>query len=130
MMIKINKSNCTGCRICEVICSLQHFKVINNERSRVRVKTQWPWEDEPSLCRQCKKPKCVEACKTGALTMYNPNPLLKSELCTQCHACIDACPFQAVQTDPETNLPMLCDTCDGQYMCTKWCPNKVIEVIG
>jgi Fe-S-cluster-containing hydrogenase component 2 len=29
--------------------------------------------------------------------------------------------------DPETNLPMICDTCSGEFHCLRWCPTKAIE---
>lgn len=129
-MIKINSESCTGCRICEIICSLHHSGVINTKRSRVRVTTKWPWEDQPNLCRQCKKPKCVEACVKKALTFTGHHPVLNDAACDGCQACAAACPFKALYIDPETCKPIPCDTCHGQYMCSKWCPNKVLEVVG
>ncbi|MCL4441544.1 MAG: 4Fe-4S dicluster domain-containing protein [Firmicutes bacterium] len=129
-MIKINSKDCTGCRICEIVCSMHHYRVVNSERARVRVTTNWPWEDEPVLCRQCRKPKCVESCPRGALAFANNHPVLDAEKCNSCQACVAACPFKAMFVDPENGMPIPCDTCDGKYMCSQWCPNKVIEVVG
>jgi len=129
-MIKINNKGCTGCRICEIVCSMHHNGVINSERSRVRVTTKWPWEDEPNLCRQCKKPKCVESCSRGALTFSANHPVLDANRCNGCLFCVAACPFNAMFTDPVSGMPIPCDTCEGKYKCSLWCPNKVIEVVG
>jgi len=128
-MIKINNKSCTGCRICEIVCSMHHNRVVNSGKARVRVVTKWPWEDTPNLCRQCPKPKCVGSCSKGALTITAGHPVLDAGRCDKCLSCVEACPYDAIFTDPESGLPIPCDTCDGEYNCSQWCPNKVIEVI-
>lgn len=128
-MIKINSQSCTGCRICEIVCSMYHNGVVNTERARLRVATKWPWEDQPRLCRQCKNPKCVESCPRGALAVSNNRPVLDASRCDGCRDCAAACPFDALFTDPDSGVPIPCDTCDGKYNCSRWCPGKVIEVV-
>jgi len=41
-------------------------------------------------------------------------------------ACVDACPFGAIQLDPEGN-PLKCDLCGGAPMCAQYCPVEAIE---
>jgi Fe-S-cluster-containing hydrogenase component 2 len=31
--------------------------------------------------------------------------------------------------DPITHLPLVCDTCDGDFQCVRWCPTQAIERI-
>jgi Fe-S-cluster-containing dehydrogenase component len=37
MRIKIDYARCTGCKLCQVACSLQHTGTVNPQRSRIRV---------------------------------------------------------------------------------------------
>jgi len=37
MRIKIDYAKCTGCKLCQVACSLAHTGSVNPQRSRVRV---------------------------------------------------------------------------------------------
>ena len=37
MRIKVDKEKCSGCHLCETICSLFHLGVVNSEKSAVRV---------------------------------------------------------------------------------------------
>ena len=39
--ISINKETCTGCRICEIVCSLSHERVINPEKSRIYIRPDY-----------------------------------------------------------------------------------------
>jgi len=128
-MIRVNASKCTGCRLCEVACSLWHLQEVNPKRSRVRVATTWPWKDEVSLCRQCQALACVKACKYEALFATDGNVVvLNEEKCTKCMDCVTACPFNAVPVDAVSGFPLYCDTCNGQYQCVQWCPRRVFEV--
>lgn len=66
--IKVNTPVCTGCHLCEMVCSLRHEDLINMDKARIRVTDRW---DEslfvPHICQLCEPPDCVEACPTSAL---------------------------------------------------------------
>ncbi len=84
--------------------------------------------DVPNVCRLCRRPACVAACPTGAL--YRDEALgvvrVKAEKCIGCLACADECPFGMVMLHPETELPLICDLCDGDPACVKRCPTSAI----
>lgn len=69
--IAIDHTLCTGCRMCELVCSLHHFGECNTQRSAIRVLTREKdgialWL--PLVCQHCEPALCIEACPTGALS--------------------------------------------------------------
>ena len=123
---KINAKECVGCRICELVCSLKHYGVINPQRARIRVYRLEEW-DEIETCRHCKKPKCVEACPTGALEIVEDRVVLDREKCDLCGACIEACPFPGALRIFDNEL-LKCDLCGGETECVKYCPSGALTL--
>jgi len=62
MKIKVFKELCSGCRICEMVCSLFHTGTINPERSAIRIRKNDLGNGlrEPIVCRGCRKMACLE----------------------------------------------------------------------
>lgn len=114
---------CSGCRRCEIACSLFHEKRIWPEASRVRVFMFIPGIEIPHLCFQCDNPQCVEACPEGALTVDKETKAIRVDdsLCTACGTCIDACPGSVPHLHPEGNHIVICDLCGGDPECVKTC---------
>jgi len=59
MRIKVDEERCSGCHLCEMVCSLFHLGMMNTERSAIRIQ-----KDDldtslnlPILCHQCKEMK-------------------------------------------------------------------------
>jgi Fe-S-cluster-containing dehydrogenase component len=86
--IIVNKQVCTGCRTCEIICSLVKERYINPELSRIQVLRN-PMKgpdftitllEECDLCEG--DPKCVEYCAMGALTLKTEDDDPKAEYLT------------------------------------------------
>ena len=66
--IRVIPEKCTGCRICELICSAGKHEEFNPKRSRVRiVKEERFFIDIPSICQHCLNPLCVKSCDSGAI---------------------------------------------------------------
>jgi len=57
---------CSGCRICELVCSFTFEKVIDPNKARIKVITRGHL-DKPIACRNCQDAPCLEACKSRAL---------------------------------------------------------------
>ncbi|MGA2240343.1 MAG: 4Fe-4S dicluster domain-containing protein, partial [Candidatus Bathyarchaeia archaeon] len=87
-------ANCSGCRRCEVVCSLKHEGRIWPEASRVRVFMLVPSLEIPHLCSQCDDAPCVASCPFKALSISETTGaiLVDKSKCTSCGACIQACP--------------------------------------
>lgn len=125
-MIKLNRTRCTECRICMLVCSLTHFEENTTKRSRIMVDAKWP--DMPSIkvCLACRDHECVAACPHDALRWQNWIEL-DPDRCDGCGACADACPVEGVQMDSTTGLPLICDTCEGRFQCVQWCPTQAVQ---
>ena len=121
---------CTGCRICELMCSLGKTGALNHYRARLKIVTR----DElgsftPIICRHCVKPACFASCPVpGAMVRDEQTGTVHivEEACIGCRECVDACPFGAIQLDPDGN-PLKCDLCGGDPLCVRYCPTRPLE---
>jgi len=116
-------SRCSGCRKCEVACSLFHERRIWPEASRIRVFMLVPGVDFPHFCAQCEDYPCVKACPVKALSVSRETAavLVNNETCTVCGKCIDACPGRIPHMHPEEKHVLICDLCNGAPQCVKVC---------
>lgn len=114
---------CTGCRLCEIACTLKHEGRIWPEASRVRVFMLVPGVEVPHLCTQCTTYPCIAACPTEALSANEDTGavLVDNEKCTACGLCIDACPGKIPHLHPDRTRIVICDLCGGDPECTKIC---------
>jgi len=114
---------CSGCRRCEIVCSLSHEGKIWPEASRVRVFMLVPGAEVPHLCAQCHDYPCVEACPVEALSVSKKTEavLVDKDKCTACGLCIDACPGKVPYIHPRHNYAVICDLCGGEPKCVKAC---------
>ena len=92
---------CSGCRICELTCAIEHFGVNNPKKSAIRVLITYPHPvvRMPIVCSQCKVP-----------------------------ACADACPFGVIKVSPEGEV-FKCDLCDGRPVCVKNCTRQALAYV-
>ncbi len=114
---------CSGCRKCEIACSLFHEKKIWPEASRVRVFMLVPGAEVPHLCVQCEGYPCVSSCSTQALSVSKKTGavLVDEEKCIACGACIEACPGKVPHLHPTKKTILICDLCNGHPQCAKIC---------
>lgn len=114
---------CTGCRRCEIACSMRHEGRIWPEASRVRVFMPFPGLEVPHLCAQCDNYPCVESCPVNALSIdaRTGAVLVDQEACISCGKCIKACPGTVPYLHPKTKKAIICDLCDGDPECVKVC---------
>jgi carbon-monoxide dehydrogenase iron sulfur subunit len=120
----LNAKLCTGCRYCEIVCSLRHEREVNPHRSRIKVTSDLlGGTDTPKVCHQCGKAPCISACTVGAIQMDTQLhiPLITPEKCTGCKACLPACPFGEIFFDEERNVAIKCDLCYGDPQCIRFC---------
>ena len=132
MLICGNPYLCTGCRICEAVCSFRYFSVINPSRARIQIRRDDLGADQIFICHQCKEPTCVEACPEGALWKEDHSVKFDRELCVSCFACVDACPYGGIWSHPDLDYPLKCDLCDlcgGTPLCVEMCPANVLKLV-
>jgi carbon-monoxide dehydrogenase iron sulfur subunit len=117
---------CTGCRTCEIMCSLSRTGTINRYNARLKVSASDEGIYSPIVCRQCEQPECLEACPIPeAMSIDNETGavVVDEEECTGCRACVNACPFDAIQVSPDGKI-LKCDLCEGDPVCVKYCPPR------
>jgi Fe-S-cluster-containing dehydrogenase component len=114
---------CSGCRKCEIACSLFHENRIWPEASRIRVFMLVPGAEVPHLCVQCEDYPCVESCPVDALSVSKDTGavLVDKEKCTGCGLCIDACPGRVPHIHPTEKYAVICDLCGGKPQCVEVC---------
>ena len=122
---------CSGCRMCEIACSLHHEGRIWPEASRVRVFMFVPGVDFPHLCTQCHDYPCVEACPVEALSVDDETSavIVDREKCTSCGACVTACPGRVPFLHPGDGKATICDLCGGDPECVKICQEGNWDVL-
>ena len=122
---------CSGCRLCELACAIEHYGVNNPKKSAVRVVVTYPQPvvRMPVICGQCKVPVCADACPVNALSRDNGVVQLDKELCISCMRCVEACPFGAMYAHPEIDHPIKCDMCGGDPKCVEVCPKSAIRLV-
>ena len=131
-MIIVDPKKCSGCRLCEVNCSLVHEGKFNPRKARLRVRrTIYPKFDITiNICRQCENAPCQKICPAAAINRNAKTDVLEvdEKLCSGCMACVEACPFSALFTHPEKASPFKCDLCHGSPACTRNCPTKALTL--
>jgi Fe-S-cluster-containing hydrogenase component 2 len=121
--ISRNYTKCSGCRRCEIVCSLSHEGKIWPEASRVRVFMLVPGIEVPHLCVQCHDYPCVEACPVKALSINKETKavIVEKDKCTACGSCVEACPGNIPFIHPIDNYAVICDLCGGKPKCVEAC---------
>ena len=123
---------CSGCRRCEIACSLHHEGRIWPEASRIRVFMLVPGVEIPHFCAQCHDYPCIESCPVDALSVDEDTSAVKvdEEKCTACGLCIKACPGLVPHMHPEKNKILICDLCEGDPLCVKACIEANYDALG
>lgn len=127
-MLIVTPSKCTGCRTCEMACSLFNEGKCSPLLSRNRVvKYEAKGISIPTTCASCTKPYCMMVCPVQAISVAPTGAVVVDEnKCIGCRACSIACPFGQAHYHPERNVCMKCNLCDGDPVCAKFCPSGAI----
>ena len=131
-MLIVDHSRCTGCRLCELVCSVNKGGAANPAAARITVVK---WEpicvDTPMVCQQCDTAPCATVCPVQALSRDEElgRVTINYERCIGCRFCIAVCPFGAMGFDPVTRKVIKCDLCDGDPVCVKFCEPRAIQYV-
>ena len=133
-LIDVSPDLCTGCKTCEIVCSLCHYGECNPQRSAIRVVRQEKRGlvfSLPLVCQQCEKAVCLEACPTGALSQdpERGTLIIDRAMCTGCGDCSSACPAGCIFIDEERSVALACDLCEGEPQCVAFCHAKSLTLV-
>ena len=120
-VIKVDVDKCNGCRACEAVCSAFHatpkYSSTNPERSRVRVLFD-PLKDVyvPVFAGEYTAAECAGR---DAYT-------IDGKEYDECAFCRASCPSRKLFKEPDSGLPLKCDTCEDEPpqdepLCVQWC---------
>ena len=129
---------CSNCLSCVIVCAERHTGMSAPSRARIRIYVDLLTDNKVTAeyCRQCVESNglapCAEVCPEEAIA-YSETVrawLVDEEQCMACAACVDACPYAAIQVDPVTDNATKCDLCGGLTRCIEVCAPKALYLAG
>ncbi len=131
-VLTVDSDKCTGCRLCEQVCSVVHEGVSNPAKSRIQI-VKWEQEGRyiPMTCQQCEDAPCKNACPVGAISRDKEHGYLtvNYEVCIGCRLCVEICPFGAMNYDMTAHKVFKCDLCGGDPQCVRFCEVKALDFV-
>src|SRR5208337_475351 len=138
MAIFVDKTLCSGCRVCEMVCSNLNGEGRNTSSlARLSVEKEYIKGDYgPKVCYQCSDPPCLKVCPVGALQVEQRSGtfarIIDESECIGCQQCIEACEQHfhppRPKFDVQNNRAIKCHLCFGDPQCVKFCPMGVLRV--
>ena len=121
-MVKVLAAKCSGCKICQLICSVQHFSVYNPAKSALAITgDNSSLSYTPVVCTQCGL--CAEVCPEEAIDLREGVYVIKPERCTLCGMCMDECPDGVMFKHADVSWIIKCDDCGR---CIDICPTQAL----
>ncbi|MGC9324202.1 MAG: 4Fe-4S dicluster domain-containing protein [Desulfomonilia bacterium] len=125
--IVCDQQKCSGCRICEQVCSEFHYGVYNPKLTAIIVDRGYggsgDWIDTRT-CHQCPNPWCMRVCPVDAIYRDTRTGavVVDEQACIGCEKCVPACPFGMINMRPDGKKAFKCDLCGGDPQCVASCP--------
>ena len=134
----IDNRKCIGCHACTTACKSEHDVPVGVNRTWVKNVEKGEFPDTRRLfsvmrCNHCTDAPCVEICPTEALFIRDDGIVdFDKDRCIGCKSCMQACPYDALYIDPETNTAAKCNYCAHRIdvglepACVNVCPEHAI----
>ena len=134
--IIVDWNKCSGCRVCEFVCSLVNEGAFNPVKSRIKVIRTWAEgliHSVPVFCLQCEDAYCQKICPVRAISRNEKGVLIVNEArCIGCKLCEMACPVGGINVDPEKHVALKCEECariGGDPQCVKYCFDGALQFV-
>ncbi|MGQ0632771.1 MAG: 4Fe-4S dicluster domain-containing protein [Sporichthyaceae bacterium] len=136
----IDQRTCIGCHACTVACKTEHEVPVGQFRTWVKYVDSGEFPNTTRdfgvmRCNHCSDAPCVKICPTKALYTRKDGIVdFDNERCIGCKSCMQACPYDAIYIDKNTNTAAKCNFCahriDEGYepACVVVCPTHSIWV--
>lgn len=134
----IDHRKCIGCHACSVACKEEHQVPLGVYRTWVKYVEKGAFPQTRRLftvlrCNHCEDAPCVTICPVTALYKRSDGIVdFNPETCIGCKACMQACPYDALYIDPNSNTAAKCNFCahrvemNLQPSCQIVCPTQAI----
>jgi len=125
----INPDLCTGCRMCEMACSIHHTHMAQSTQLRIRVAYESDASFSPVPCIHCEEAFCMDVCPVNALVRDGDTAVIRvvDEDCIACMLCVDACPYGGITYSEDKGVVIKCDLCGGDPACAAYCAPGAIR---
>jgi Fe-S-cluster-containing dehydrogenase component/Ni/Fe-hydrogenase subunit HybB-like protein len=136
----IDQRTCIGCHACTVACKTEHEIPLGQFRTWVKYVDSGTFPDSTRdfavmRCNHCTDAPCVKICPTNALFKRDDGIVdFDGESCIGCKSCMQACPYDAIYIDAESNTAAKCNFCAHRVdaglepACVTVCPTHSIWV--
>ncbi|HET8630828.1 MAG TPA: 4Fe-4S dicluster domain-containing protein [Thermomicrobiales bacterium] len=134
----IDQRTCIGCHACSVACKSENEVPLGVNRTWVKYVETGLFPDtrrhfQVTRCNHCANPPCVRICPVTAMYQRADGIVeFDAERCIGCKACLQACPYDAIYIDPETQSAAKCHFCAHRTelglepACVLVCPTQSI----
>lgn len=134
----IDNRKCIGCHACSTACKSENEVPLGVYRTWVKYVETGTFPDnrrhfQVTRCNHCANPPCVRICPVTAMYQRTDGIVeFDKNVCIGCKACMQACPYDAIHIDPETNTAAKCHYCAHRTeiglepACVVVCPEQAI----
>jgi Fe-S-cluster-containing dehydrogenase component/formate-dependent nitrite reductase membrane component NrfD len=134
----IDQSKCIGCHACSTACKSENQVPIGVNRTWVKYVETGAYPDvrrrfQVTRCNHCANPPCVRICPVTAMYQREDGIVeFDPSICIGCKSCMQACPYDSIYLDPETNTAAKCTFCAHRIdvglepACVVVCPEHAI----
>ncbi|MEE2882301.1 MAG: 4Fe-4S dicluster domain-containing protein [Planctomycetota bacterium] len=134
----IDNRRCIGCHACTVACKTEHSDPVGVNKTWVQYleKGVHPHAERAFhvlRCNHCTNAPCVDMCPTSSLTIREDAIVdFDPSRCIGCKACMQACPYDAIDIHPDTGTATKCNFCAHRVdagrepACVVVCPTDAI----
>ena len=134
----IDQSKCIGCHACSTACKSENQVPLGVYRTWVKYVETGAYPDvrrrfQVTRCNHCANPPCVRICPVSAMYQREDGIVeFDPSICIGCKSCMQACPYDSIYLDPETNTAAKCHFCAHRLdvglepACVVVCPEHAI----
>ncbi len=134
----IDQGKCIGCHACTTACKSENQVPLGVNRTWVKYVETGAYPDvrrrfQVTRCNHCSNPPCVRICPVTAMYQREDGIVeFDPSICIGCKSCMQACPYDSIYLDPETNTAAKCTFCAHRLevglepACVVVCPEHAI----